>query len=167
MQVFALFLPKHKSSLHVFSWVRVAQSLVFCVVFCSSLFVVLSLFCLLSIRVTIHPAIILYCGCCLTSSSLVVYGNWCFCEKEANQKNTRTDASVRKRRIKRTPNYTPTVYQFTSTKLHWLWATPFYALDIMIHRFELLNLNIVYPTFTDVNFIQNTIHTYSVYILSI
>jgi hypothetical protein len=37
-----LTLPRHLSSLHVFSEVRVARSLVFCVVFCKSLFVLFS-----------------------------------------------------------------------------------------------------------------------------
>ena len=37
-------LPEHLSSTSLFSGVRVAQSLVFCVVFCRSLFVLLSFF---------------------------------------------------------------------------------------------------------------------------
>ena len=37
-----LTLPNHLSSLHVYSEVRVARSLVFCVVFCKSVFVLFS-----------------------------------------------------------------------------------------------------------------------------
>ena len=39
-----LILPEHMSSHPVFSWVRVSRSLVFCVVFCRSFFVLLSFF---------------------------------------------------------------------------------------------------------------------------
>ena len=39
-----LIFPEHMSSHPVFSWVRVARSLVFCVVFCRSFFVLLSFF---------------------------------------------------------------------------------------------------------------------------
>jgi len=39
-----LSFPEHMSSLTVFSGVRVARSLVFCVVFCRSLLVLLSFF---------------------------------------------------------------------------------------------------------------------------
>ena len=42
-------LPEHMSSLSIFSWVRIAQSLVFCVMFCGSLFVLFLLAIVLSV----------------------------------------------------------------------------------------------------------------------
>ena len=42
-------LPEHMSSLSIFSWVRIAQSLVFCVMFCGSLLVLFLLAIVLSV----------------------------------------------------------------------------------------------------------------------
>jgi len=80
-----LTLAEHMRSLRVFSWVRVAQSLVFCVMFCRSLFVLLFYCIVFNTFVYILWShcfkLFLSCGYMLHTLALVIWYRilWCFC----------------------------------------------------------------------------------------